>query len=310
MIDGLTFYGAMMQPVFAWLLTYLLHSTLLLGGVWLAIRFVPSLRTAAAEDALWTITLVGGLLSATVQGVTGLGLGVQPPTQRTTELPSSTTTQHTAPADLPPTSPSPSSDMEGAEASVAPSPATSTHEDEPSESSSVSPAATRAQPTTDATSTAAPTPATVPMRAYLALGIVIVWLAGALVMLLRRFGATHRFLRRISPRRPIEDPDLRAFADAVRARMAGRYRGAPDLRLTVSEAVHSPVALGRAEICLPARALDTLKPTALQSMIAHEYAHLLRRDPQWRVALAIVESLFWLQPLNSAPLPSERMCLA
>ena len=54
----------------AWLLTYAVHSTVLLGLVWLATKrgMLPAVRV---REALWRTALLGGILSASVQ--TGFG---------------------------------------------------------------------------------------------------------------------------------------------------------------------------------------------------------------------------------------------
>src|SRR5215831_13823715 len=48
-----------------WLLTYLVHSTVILGAVWL----IASRRRVsdAVRDILWKFALVGGIVTATVQ---------------------------------------------------------------------------------------------------------------------------------------------------------------------------------------------------------------------------------------------------
>ena len=77
---------------------------------------------------------------------------------------------------------------------------------------------------------------------------------------------------------------------------AGLWR---PVRITVSERVGSPVAIGtlRPEICVPPRALELPRPLA-RALIAHELAHHARLDPLWnRLAHAAVAVLF-LQPLN------------
>src|SRR5436853_7242843 len=58
------------QYALAWLLTYLLHSTLLLGLAWLASK--PLARwSVAAEEAAWKLALVGALLTASLQLAAG-----------------------------------------------------------------------------------------------------------------------------------------------------------------------------------------------------------------------------------------------
>ena len=56
--------------VLAFLLTYLLHSTLLLGGVW-AVTKLGWVRRAGTEDTLWKLGLVGGLVTASLVTLTG-----------------------------------------------------------------------------------------------------------------------------------------------------------------------------------------------------------------------------------------------
>src|SRR5437763_7016557 len=58
------------QVALAWLLTYLLPSTLLLGLAWLASK--PLARwSVAAEETMWKLALVGALLTASLQLAAG-----------------------------------------------------------------------------------------------------------------------------------------------------------------------------------------------------------------------------------------------
>jgi beta-lactamase regulating signal transducer with metallopeptidase domain len=50
----------------AWLMTYALHSTLLLGGVWL-LTTRGAVRSHHLRDLFWKVALVGGLVTATAQ---------------------------------------------------------------------------------------------------------------------------------------------------------------------------------------------------------------------------------------------------
>ena len=52
----------MSSIVLSWLLTYLLHSTLLLGGAWLTWRWLPR-EALALKEALWRTALLGGFFS-------------------------------------------------------------------------------------------------------------------------------------------------------------------------------------------------------------------------------------------------------
>ena len=55
----------------AWLLTYAVHSTVLIGSVWLAER-AGLLRSLGLRDLAWRTALVGGLVTATFQLAAGL----------------------------------------------------------------------------------------------------------------------------------------------------------------------------------------------------------------------------------------------
>ena len=57
----------------SWLLTYLVHSTILLGAAWLASRMLADHRLALQETFLRT-ALIGGLLTTTLQ----VGVGIEP----------------------------------------------------------------------------------------------------------------------------------------------------------------------------------------------------------------------------------------
>src|SRR5215208_6204080 len=54
----------------AWLATYALHSTLLVGLAWLASRRLAR-RSVRLEEAVWRTALLGALVTATLQVATG-----------------------------------------------------------------------------------------------------------------------------------------------------------------------------------------------------------------------------------------------
>src|ERR1043166_5130463 len=56
---------ALASGLLAWLLTYLIHSTVLLGGAWVAPRR-PPLQPAAA-DLIWKVALLAGLVTGAIQ---------------------------------------------------------------------------------------------------------------------------------------------------------------------------------------------------------------------------------------------------
>lgn len=67
--------------------------------------------------------------------------------------------------------------------------------------------------------------------------------------------------------------------------------------LTRSSDINSPVCLPRREICLPDWAFDDMDRKALDSLIAHELAHMLRRDPVMMIFTQTLSRVFFFQPL-------------
>jgi Zn-dependent protease with chaperone function len=70
------------------------------------------------------------------------------------------------------------------------------------------------------------------------------------------------------------------------------------LRVTVSTEVRSPLVFSRRELCLPESALNELTAEQLAAVMAHEVAHLVRRDPLWLWVTAVLTRVFFFQPFN------------
>jgi Zn-dependent protease with chaperone function len=89
-----------------------------------------------------------------------------------------------------------------------------------------------------------------------------------------------------------------AFDELVRfALRAGLKRR---VRLYVAPKLAAPLSMGwlRPAVCVPPRALVDLADDERQAMLAHEVAHLARRDPVWHLALSLCETACFFQPLN------------
>ncbi|HEX8454134.1 MAG TPA: M56 family metallopeptidase [Longimicrobium sp.] len=239
-----------LSALVGWLLTYAIHSTLLLGGACLLAR--GRLVGERGADLLWKMALVGGLATATVQSVVDVGPSV----------------------DIP---------------------------------SAAAPVRMRRVELTEIRPGGGPPvvrrwsgPVRVGPRApigVLAALLTAAWALAAAVRLGMLARAHLRLRRCLAGRRALHAGELTRLAESL----AG-----PRVRITVSELLPAPVALGRAEICLPRRVLDELTMGQQRSIVAHEAAHLVRRDPHWLLALGTVGAVFFFQPLNALGLRRYR----
>jgi HEAT repeat protein/beta-lactamase regulating signal transducer with metallopeptidase domain len=256
---------AMTRTALAWLLTYAIHSTVLLTVAWLLSRWGRlSMHTV---DFIWKLALVGGLLTSTTQ----LALDVRPsgsfaleaarrpvPTVTsgsTTELSSVRTDEsvHTAVQEHTPTAPA----------------------------TAVSPVVS---PEVHVLST----------RAKMELLLFAAWALVALTLALVYIARRLMLVGRLANRQQITEGTLPAMLDSLRRAVGFRSH----VSLTSVNTISSPVALGLHEICVPEAAITELSTDEQRGLLAHELAHLARRDPVWLDVASLMERVFFFQPLN------------
>src|SRR6266702_1865895 len=241
--------SALASSLLAWLLTYLIHSTVLLGVAWLVTR--RRRLEPAASDLLWKVALLASLVTGTIQSRLELS------TPAAVTLPVATLPQ-AAPLNQP-----------AAPASDAGNPG-------------VQPPVRQA------------TGASVSRAPSLALVVVLLWGAIALASSLYYVARRLILVGRLADRRPVSDGPLAATLAELRLTTGYRRR----VHLTMARTISSPVALGRAEICVPELSLSELGAEQQRSMLAHELAHLARHDSLWLVGASLIERFFFFQPLN------------
>ena len=239
------------QGAAQWLLTYLVHSTLLLG---LALLVSWGLRQRALwlQEGLLRGALLGGLLTASLHPA------VAPPPPEVSAVRIQVPREVRAPGGL----------KLSLQPPLPPSPAVAA----PTSSFSLRAPAGRWQ-----------------------LELVLTSLALSLLLLVRYLLAWRRLHRVLADRVSVRDPAVRGLlAPLLAAARIGPVRLVSSGRVTV------PLALGarRPEICLPERALVELPLDDLRGILAHEVAHLARRDPAWRILLRLIADGLPLQPLN------------
>lgn len=263
---------ALMLLVLAWLLTYLVHSSILLAGAWLlsAARVV---RTPVAREVLWKVCLVGGILTATVHS-----LAPYQPYAAHVLLPS---TQAPAPA------------LEVGRIDAPRVTAGRISASQPMRRSSIPPVTRRVTASPDPLAAATSTTYHLPPVTWpqILLGL---WGLGAGILVVRLLVLRRRLARTLSGRREIAGGPLALMLESLRSAAGVRRR----IRLTASAELAGPVAMGASEICLPERALTALDAAQQRAVLAHELGHLVRHDPLWLGVAAACESLFFFQPLN------------
>jgi beta-lactamase regulating signal transducer with metallopeptidase domain len=258
----------------AWTLTYLVHSTIFIAVAWAVARF--SIRHPEVTCGVWKVALVGGIVTASIQ----LGFGLSP-LGGSVALPAAT-----APV---------------VERSHAPEPLAVTLGD-PQPVAVPSQVGLLAVSNLDALErgAAAPTPAPAGPPPW---AIALAWLAllggglGALSVLRAAIG-----LRRQLATRAPAPPPMREILHELMA----RARCARAVGLSVDPRTSMPLATGvlRPEIVLPAR-VHSLDAEHQRPILAHELAHVVRRDPAWRLVSLLIERVLFFQPLNRVA--SDRM---
>ena len=263
--------------VLSWMLTYLIHSTILVLSVWLILRGIKPLAKRigpSGENLGWKLALVGAFVSATVQ----LGAGVNP-ALGALELEASSKVVERAPV------------IESQPQRVLRARPEIVGSDVTDEvvMLGTQPALASA-PVPEAAELMA-TPSDAPVWPKVIVGA---WLLGAIIALARLAGSVLALRRKLADRRSvIEDPVLESFLTLCRDVDIRRK-----IRLTSTSNISSPIALWRSEIVIPHRAIEDLSPAAMRSVLAHELAHLERRDPHWLALGAFIEALCFFQPLN------------
>jgi Zn-dependent protease with chaperone function len=117
------------------------------------------------------------------------------------------------------------------------------------------------------------------------------WMAITALLALRAGQAWRLGIRHVGRRRVIRRGPAPALLREILGPAADR------VTLSCSRTLRVPVAMAR-EICVPVRALRELPHDELRALLAHEAAHVVRRDAAWLAIAAAVRALGWWQPLN------------
>ncbi len=276
-------------PVLSLFLKFMIASTALLGGVWL-LEKIGVINSPDMSEMAWKLAIVASFVA--LMPVSLLSTNVTIPvsnsaaSQYASQTLESTTQPETrqqavpeAPAPLDPANPitlkrEKTSATAGDKASPVPGPNVTTE--------------TLIVPTLADTTAQSPVPS---QPGILLIGSWGVLAALALAALMISYVRAVKSLgnRTRVPAEHHANQTLRALCEQV------------DIRhvpfLTRSGDINSPVCLPRREICLPDWAFEDMDRKALDSLIAHELAHMLRRDPVMMIVTQTLSRIFFFQPL-------------
>lgn len=278
-----TFFDAQVVSarVLAWLVTYALHSTVLIGGAWCAAVVLARLACRAPRlrdllpsirERLWKVALVGGLITTTLQ--TGFEVGPWQlrfgPEISSNSRPFSPAALELPAAETPTTAVLTSGEIK-----------TPTH------------FADLRQPVVPVAEVLDSAPGSSPSW----IGVVIfLWAVGVAFGCARWICQWNRLLRDLDDRTPLRSGMLFERFERLRQKAGARVR----VTLSRAPSITAPMTLGlrRAEICVPPRVESELRREEIDALLAHELAHAERRDPVWIVVCRAIEVVFFFQPLN------------
>ena len=126
-------------------------------------------------------------------------------------------------------------------------------------------------------------------------GVVgISWLAGIVFLMLQVFIQHILFFRRIKERKLINHPTVFTIFQAIQT----KAKTMVSFQLTSTSFLDSPMVIRGREICIPEKAIQTLEEKQLEGMIAHELAHIVRKDYYWTWFIILIDTVFFFQPLH------------
>ena len=292
--------GSLSEQGLRWLLTYGLHSSALLGLVWILVRWLPK-ESNRAQECLWRCAMLGPLMTASLQTAWQFEplagrIDLPGETQQVSTLPTSSPTtaiEESAPDKQPIELPALAFEA------ISPTPALVGNLENANMAVAANPHSNEAPEITTLAST---NPDSQPVAATNWIGanwrpwVLGLWALGGLLGMALLFCAWRHILNRISNREDLTSGPLFENLQELSAR--AQMRRAP--KLCVSPKLSSPATVGvwRPQICVPTRVLEGLSRSQQKAMLGHELAHVLRHDPLWFFLYRGIERILFFQPLN------------
>lgn len=123
---------------------------------------------------------------------------------------------------------------------------------------------------------------------------LVVWLLGSIFFILKEGIRHYIFIKKIGKRTDINHPTVIYALHKISVKLKRKL----PIILSQSMVLESPILIKNQEICLPERAIKKLDSPQMEAMLAHEIAHVMRKDYYWNCFLIVLDTLFFFQPLH------------
>ena len=275
------------EPI-AFALTYLLHSTAWIL-LMLCIVKLPTFSTPLLKNYLWKGALIGGLLTSLLIHFSGnslleIHLGKEVPIVAATQQQPATeevpVVKEFETIEMPETAAKPITKAPLiVDATPVKSSVKNTVEYQP-----IIPA--EAVPKNEATS--------FKIMPFILTIAFVFWLLGMLFFTLKETIRHFIFIKKIGERKTTNHPTVIYALNKIRLKLKQKLQ----ITLSHSAVLESPILIQNQEICLPEKAIDKLNHPQMEAMLAHEIAHVMRKDYYWNCFLVGLDTLFFFQPLH------------
>ena len=123
---------------------------------------------------------------------------------------------------------------------------------------------------------------------------ILLWISISLFLFLKLIIQHVFFFKKINNRKSINHPTILNNLKALQQ----KANLSKKIKLSKTTELDSPILIRNSEICLPENALINLDDNQLKGMLAHELAHIARKDYFWNCFIALMDVLFFFQPLH------------
>jgi len=261
--------------ILAWLLSYAIHSSVLLGVAMLCQK-LGLLRQRNLAEIVWRFALFGGLLTATLQ------LSLQLLLQDNWQAP----VHNTASAVIAPTMQPVDNKIEKISVSLAPSDALPTI---------TKPLVRDTASTTPTLPQAASTSNAIVLSQninQLASALLFTWMLYCLLICIKLVLSVRQLNRLAASMQLIDRADLNALVQKL---LPTTHSNISIRRNTMW---NSPFVCPNGSVCLPDWVLENSDTTQCHAMLAHEIQHIVRHDSKWRIAQQFIIDIFFFQVIN------------